>query len=52
MRYFNTAFSLTLGGWRLRLRIDLDDDPEDGLAPPVHHVGRRTRESVTSSTSR
>ena len=48
MRYFNTSFSLTLGGWRLRLRIDLDDDPVDGLTPPLHHVGGPARERVTS----
>jgi len=25
MRYLGTSFSLTLGAWRLRLRIDVDD---------------------------
>ncbi len=29
MKIFGTSFSLTLGSWRLRVRIDLDDDPED-----------------------
>ena len=32
MRYFGTSFSLTLGAWRLRLRVDLEDalDADDG----------------------
>ena len=28
MRYFASAFSLVLGAWRLRISIDLEDDPE------------------------
>ena len=45
-----TGFSLTLGSWRLRIRLDLDDDPSD--MPVQHHVHapRRTKadESFTS----
>ncbi|MEO6990537.1 MAG: hypothetical protein ABI346_08990 [Candidatus Baltobacteraceae bacterium] len=25
MRYLGTSFSLTLGAWKLRLRVDLED---------------------------
>jgi hypothetical protein len=28
MRYLATSFSLVLGAWRLRIAIDLEDDPE------------------------
>ncbi len=28
MRYLATSFSLVLGAWRLRISIDLEDDPE------------------------
>jgi len=28
VRYLATSFSLVLGAWRLRLSIDLEDDPE------------------------
>jgi hypothetical protein len=50
MKYFATGFSLTLGSWRLRIRIDLDDDPSD--LPVPHHVaaprGRTAERGVTS----
>ncbi|HMD01911.1 MAG TPA: hypothetical protein VKG44_02995 [Candidatus Baltobacteraceae bacterium] len=29
MRYFGTTFSITLAGCRLRIRIDLDDVPDE-----------------------
>jgi len=49
VKYFGTSFSLTLGAWRLRVRIDLEDDPEDQLPPNVHvHAPRRSPERVTS----
>ncbi len=32
MKYLATAFSLTLGAWRLRVRIDLEDEPDDRTA--------------------
>jgi hypothetical protein len=51
MKYFATAFSLTLGSWRLRIRVDLDDDPSD--LPAVHHVHiPRRRMADQSFTSR
>jgi hypothetical protein len=51
MRYFNTAFSLTLGSWRLRIRVDLDDDPAD--LPVPHHVTAPPRRAADESfTSR
>jgi hypothetical protein len=28
VRYLATSFSLVLGAWRLRISIDLEDDPE------------------------
>jgi hypothetical protein len=51
MKYFATAFSLTLGSWRLRVRIDLDDEPAD--LPAVHHLrAPRRRTADESFTSR
>jgi hypothetical protein len=51
MKYFATGFSLTLGSWRLRLRIDLDDDPSD--MPIPHHVTAPRQQSKDQSfTSR
>ncbi len=50
MKYFATAFSLTLGSWRLRIRVDLDDDPSD--LPVVHHLHvphRRTADQSFTS---
>ncbi len=39
MKYLGTAFSLTLGGLRLRISIDLDDEPQErSTAPAPHHV--------------
>ncbi len=50
MKYFGTAFSLTLGSWRLRIRIDLDEDPSD--LPVVHHLHAPREHSTGSFTSR
>jgi len=36
MKYFGTAFSLTLAGLRLRIRIELEDEPDERAA--VHHI--------------
>jgi hypothetical protein len=49
MRYFGTSFSLTLAGLRLRIRIDLDEEPERHVAV-AHHVGvaRRSKETANS----
>ena len=37
LKIFGTAFALTLGAWRLQLRIDLDEVTcdADAAAPPV-----------------
>jgi hypothetical protein len=35
MKIFGTAFSLTLGIWRLRFQLDLDDLADEMGAPPV-----------------
>ncbi len=36
LKIFGTAFALTLGAWRLQLRIDLDEVTDDAYdAPPV-----------------
>jgi hypothetical protein len=51
MKYFSTGFSLTLGSWRLRIRVDLDDDPAD--LPVAHHLRTpRSRHADESFTSR
>ena len=34
MTYLATAFSLTLGAWRIRFRIDVEDAPND-VAPAL-----------------
>jgi hypothetical protein len=47
MRYFGTAFSLTLGAWRLRINIDLEDAPDDSLKPAHHLQAPRTAGSRT-----
>lgn len=47
MSYLGTSFCLTLGAWRLRLQIALEDAPDDDVSrfeperaqrPPQHHV--------------
>jgi hypothetical protein len=49
MRYLGTHFSLTIGGMRLRVRIDLDDaDDEKGETAP----NPANRENGTSSDRR
>jgi hypothetical protein len=47
MKYFGTAFSLTLAGLRLRIQIDLEDVPEESTA--THHVGIPVRKKETAS---
>ena len=53
MRYLGTAFSLTLGGVRLRIRIDLDEVEEGeeqrtvaGTSQHEHDPNRRTPHHV------
>jgi hypothetical protein len=50
MQYLGTAFSLTLGGWRLRIRIDLDDAPEEAVV--AHHYAPAQRAPSERVTSR
>ena len=45
MRYFGTHFSLTLGGMRLRVRIDLDE-PRDEFEDAQREEGRRPNGDV------
>ena len=49
MKYLGTAISLTLGSWRLRIRIDLDDEPEDRTIAmqSVHAHERKTRSAIS-----
>jgi len=47
MKYFGTAFSLTLAGLRLRIRIDLEDEPDERVAP--HHVKISVRNPETAA---
>ncbi len=46
MKYFGTAFSLSLVGLRLRIRIDLEDVPDEGSV--AHHVTLPVRRSETA----
>ena len=41
LKIFATAFSLTLGAWRLQLRIDLDEVTDDAEAPAASVTSRR-----------
>jgi hypothetical protein len=35
MTFLATHFSLVLGAWRFRVRIDIDEPPEDAIAEPA-----------------
>ena len=48
MKYFGTTFSLTLVSLRLRIRIDLEDEPED--KPAGHHLSIPVCRKETAST--
>jgi hypothetical protein len=50
MRYLGTGFSLTLGAWRLRISIDVDDAPDESGAASLHEPVKDTRRG--SATSR
>ena len=48
MKIIGTSFSLTLGAWRVRFSLDIEDAPDDRIAV-MQHVRRvdraeRTRE--------
>jgi hypothetical protein len=47
MRYLGTGFSLTLGAWRLRLSIDIEDAPDEPLVEALPSRDAR-RGSATS----
>lgn len=47
MTYLATAFSLTLGAWRVRLRIDIEDAPD-----PAHAAVTLQRNHSDSPPSR
>jgi hypothetical protein len=51
MRYFGTAFSLTLGAWRLRFSLDLEDAPDEGVKPSHHVHAVRTPDPRTTRAS-
>jgi hypothetical protein len=48
MKYVATAFCLTLGAWRLRLSLDIEDAPDDRTVAMqnIHrvHDAERARE--------
>lgn len=48
MTYLATALSLTLGAWRLRFRIDIEDALEDARTPVT---SRRTYSDSPQSRS-
>lgn len=49
MRYFGSSFCLVLCGLRLRVRIDLDDDPDEQIVHSLRvHEPARSREGATS----
>ena len=48
MQYFGSGFSLTLGAWRLRVSIDIEDAPDEPSAPPQRiAAGESRRGSAT-----
>jgi hypothetical protein len=51
MKYFGTAFTLTLGSWRLRVRVDLDDEPDDGVVAHHYYAPARAGDKTLSSRS-
>jgi hypothetical protein len=50
MRYLGTGFSLTLGAWRLRISIDVDDAPDESSLPTRQEPMKDARRG--SATSR
>jgi hypothetical protein len=47
MKYFGTAFSFTLAGLRLRVRIELEDEPDERAA--THHLKIPVRKTEAAS---
>ncbi len=51
LKIFGTAFALTLGAWRLQLRVDLDEITDDAAASLDEAYGAPDpRSPVTAST--
>jgi hypothetical protein len=46
VRYFASAFSLVLGAWRLRISIDLEDDPEIRTLAMQHVLRARAQNAA------
>ncbi len=49
MEFFGTKFCLTLGAWRLRFVLMLEeaDDEQPRRATRIHHVGARSSDHAT-----
>jgi hypothetical protein len=48
MQYLGTAFTITLGAWRIRFSLFLEDAPDDRTASMAHVHQRPERARVTS----
>jgi hypothetical protein len=48
MQYLGTAFTLTLGAWRIRFSFFLEDAPDDRTAAMAHAHHHPERSRVTS----
>jgi hypothetical protein len=48
MQYLGTAFTLTLGAWRIRFSLFLEDAPDDRTAAMAHVHQHADRARVTS----
>jgi hypothetical protein len=54
MKIFATAISLTLGNWRLRIAIDLDDEtfaPERTTATSRYNCSESPRQRISTHRS-
>jgi hypothetical protein len=54
MKIFSTAFSLTLGNWRLRFAIDLDDEtfgPERPAATSRYNYSEAPKQRISTHRS-
>ena len=48
MKYFGTTFLLTLVSLRLRIRIELEDEPDE--KPAAHHLTLPLRRKETAAS--
>ncbi len=46
MKILGTSFALVLGAWRLRISIDIDEDPEITTMAMRRAAATRSRESA------